>query len=158
MPLCMNRYYLLWIPSQKGKQRFLREKALPRRPNRKYSTQETAVPGRRVWTVPPTHVCRAEDRQTLRSRNRECFWARRVLSLSFIHHSSSTRLQTPATHKSPYAELGIHPARTNGVLAPGAPSPHLGGGPQTRTQRNRIIISGSKAVNESTGVSRTRLL
>ena len=83
----------------------------------------------------------------------EGYWA----FLSFIIPSSS-RLQTPATHKSPCAELGIHPARTNGVLAPGAPSPHLGGGPQTRTQRNRIIISGSKAMNESTGVSRMRLL
>ena len=126
MPLCMNRYYLLWIPSQKGKQCFLREKALPRRSNRKYSTQGTAVPGRRVWTVPPTHLCRAEDRQTLRSRNRECFWARRVLSLSFIHHSFIQQAADTRHTQEPMCRAGDTPGQDKWGPCPWSSQPPPG--------------------------------
>lgn len=146
--LCMNVYYLPWIPSQEG-EHFIRRKPLPRRPNSRNSTHGTAAPGRRVWTVPPARVHRVRTNPKRQEQTASALG--RVLSPSLIIPSSS-RLQTPTTCQVPCEVLGTHPARTDRVPAPPwRPQPHQGGGPQTRMQRNRIIPSGSEGCEGKAG-------
>lgn len=78
--------------------------------------------------MPPTHVFGAEGRKTLRSRNRGCFWAGKGTEpftySSFLPPAGCRHL----THTRARVQSWGYTRQDRRVPAPGAPSPHLGGG------------------------------